>query len=164
MWKPFTTFGNAPLSAKSPKAQSAGYIKGIHYLKTHPNEALAILQEYPRTDDPADLRETYEAGLNLTLDKPYPTLKGIQNFLREFSVKYPKAQTACPEQFVNSTFLKELDSSGFIDCISNAARDAGAQELAEQNNNRREGDDQPVLTVPTRERLFSHLKASWLIS
>jgi hypothetical protein len=50
-------------------------------------------------------------------EKPYPTLRGIQNMLRELAVKNPKAQAARPEQFVNSTF----DSSGFIDGLYKAA-------------------------------------------
>jgi NitT/TauT family transport system substrate-binding protein len=92
------------------------YVEGIHYLKTHPKEAMMILRKYLGTGNTEELRETYEStGLNLTPEKPYPTLKGIQNVLREFSAKYPGAQTARPEQFINSTALKELDRSGFIE-------------------------------------------------
>jgi nucleoid-associated protein YgaU len=48
-------------------------------------------------------------------EKPYPTLKGIQIMLREMALKEPAARSAKPEQFVDMTFVKELDSSGFID-------------------------------------------------
>jgi nucleoid-associated protein YgaU len=34
--------------------------------------------------------------------------------LQEFAAKDPKAQAAKPEQFVDLTFIKELDNSGFI--------------------------------------------------
>ena len=47
--------------------------------------------------------------------KPYPTLKGIQIILRELGAKEAAARAARPEQFVDLTFIKELDSSGFID-------------------------------------------------
>jgi NitT/TauT family transport system substrate-binding protein len=98
------------------------YVEAIHYLKTHPKETEAILRKYLKIDNTEELRETYESvGLNLIPEKPYPTLKGIQNVLRELSAKYPKAQTARPEQFVNSTFVKELDSSGFIDRLYKGA-------------------------------------------
>jgi nucleoid-associated protein YgaU len=40
--------------------------------------------------------------------------------LRELARKEPKAQTARPEQFVDLTFVKELDSSGFIDRLYKA--------------------------------------------
>jgi NitT/TauT family transport system substrate-binding protein len=92
------------------------YVEGIHYYKTHRNEALSLLQKRLKLDDPEAIRETYEGiGLALIPEKPYPTLRGIQVILRELSARNPKAQSARPEQFVNSSFLRELDSSGFID-------------------------------------------------
>ena len=92
------------------------YVEGIHYYKTHRRDALAILRKYLKTDDTEALTETYEAiGLGLLPEKPYPTLKGIDVMLRELAVKETKARTARPEEFVELTFLKELDGSGFID-------------------------------------------------
>ena len=35
--------------------------------------------------------------------------------LREMGIKEPAARSARPEQFVDLTFMKELDSSGFVD-------------------------------------------------
>jgi NitT/TauT family transport system substrate-binding protein len=92
------------------------YVEGIHYFKTHRTEALALLQKRLKLNDPGALLETYEGvGLALIPEKPYPTLRGIQIMLRELSDQNPKAQSARPEQFVNSTFLRELDASGFIE-------------------------------------------------
>jgi NitT/TauT family transport system substrate-binding protein len=97
------------------------YVEGIHYYKTRRKEALAILQKYLKTNDADALTESYEGiGLALIPEKPYPTLRGIQIMLRELSANNPKAQSARPEQFVNSTFLRELDSSGFIDRLYRA--------------------------------------------
>jgi NitT/TauT family transport system substrate-binding protein len=97
------------------------YVEGIHYYKTHRREALAILRKYLKTDDTEALTETYEViGLTLLPEKPYPTLKGIDAMLRELARKEPKAQTARPEQFVDLTFVKELDSSGFMDRLYKA--------------------------------------------
>jgi ABC-type nitrate/sulfonate/bicarbonate transport system substrate-binding protein/LysM repeat protein len=92
------------------------YVEGIHYYKTHPREALIVLQKYLKVDDIEALAETYEViGLTLIPERPYPTLRGIQIMLRELAAKEPKAKTARPEQFVDTRFVKELDSSGFID-------------------------------------------------
>ena len=97
------------------------YVEGIHYYKTHRREGLAALRKYLKTDDIEALTETYEAvGLSLLPETPYPTLKGIDVMLRELAGKEPKAQTARPEQFVDLTFVKELDSSGFIDRLYKA--------------------------------------------
>jgi LysM repeat protein len=92
------------------------YVEGIHYYKTHRKESLAILEKYLKTTDPEALREVYEdIGLALVPEKPYPTLKGIQIMLQELAVTEPKAKSSRPEQFVDMSFVKELDSSGFID-------------------------------------------------
>jgi ABC-type nitrate/sulfonate/bicarbonate transport system substrate-binding protein/LysM repeat protein len=97
------------------------YVEAIHYYKTHPKESMAILQKYLKMDDPEALRETYEGvGLTLVPEKPYPTLRGIQMILGEMAAAEPKAQAAKPERFVDLTFIKELDSSGFIDRLYKA--------------------------------------------
>jgi NitT/TauT family transport system substrate-binding protein len=92
------------------------FVEAIHYMKTHRKEAIAILGKYLKTDDPEALVEAYESvGQALIPEKPYPTLKGIQIMLREMGIKDPAARAARPEQFVDMTLVKELDSSGFID-------------------------------------------------
>jgi len=92
------------------------YIEGIHYAKTHRKETLDVLAKYLRVDDKDVLDETYETIIGtLVPEKPYPTLKGIQTILRELGVKDPAARSARPEQFVDLSIMKELDSSGFID-------------------------------------------------
>jgi NitT/TauT family transport system substrate-binding protein len=98
------------------------YVEGIHYYKSHPKESLAVLEKYLKTNDAEALREVYEdIGLALVPEKPYPTLRGIQVMLQELVSSDPKAKTARPEQFVDMRFVKELDSSGFIDALYKAA-------------------------------------------
>jgi NitT/TauT family transport system substrate-binding protein len=92
------------------------YVEGIHYYKTRRAGSLGILARYLNTPGIDILMEVYEnLGLNLTPRKPYPTLRGIEIMLRELAARDPKANTAKPEDFVDLTFIKELDSSGFID-------------------------------------------------
>jgi phage tail protein X len=92
------------------------YVEGIHYYKTHRADSLAILAKYLRTSDADVLTEVYEdVGLRLTAEKPYPTLRGIGIMLRELAATNPKITAARPEEFVDLTFIKELDGSGFID-------------------------------------------------
>src|SRR6266536_3259730 len=92
------------------------YVEGIHYYKTHRAESLAILAKYLKAADTDVLTEVYEdIGIALIPQKPYPTLRGIAVMLRELATKDPKIKVARPEEFVDLTFIKELDSSGFID-------------------------------------------------
>src|ERR671923_1136224 len=58
------------------------YVEGIHYYKTHRADSLAILAKHLKNTDNALLTEVYEdLGLNLTPQKPYPTLRGIEIML-----------------------------------------------------------------------------------
>jgi NitT/TauT family transport system substrate-binding protein len=98
------------------------FVEAIAYFKTHRKETLAIYQKYLKTNDMDALEETYEAvGLNLIPERPYPTMKGIRIVLQEMASKDPKAQAAKPEQFVDLTFIRELDKSGFIDRLNKTA-------------------------------------------
>jgi len=96
-------------------------VEAIHYLKTHRKKAIEILRKYMKTDDIEALVETYEAiALSLVPERPYPTLRGIQVILQELGAKDPKAKAARPEQFVDISFVKELDAAGFIDRLYKA--------------------------------------------
>jgi len=97
------------------------YVEGIHYYKTQRDESLAILGKYLKTSDTDVLMEVYKnIGLKLTPEKPYPTLRGIEVILREIAARSPKTKSARPEEFMDLTFVKELDSSGFIDRLYKA--------------------------------------------
>ena len=50
--------------------------------------------------------------------------------LREMGIKEPAARSARPEQFVDLTFMKELDSSGFVDHLYKTQRLAKAAPRA----------------------------------
>ena len=92
------------------------YVEGIHYYKTNRPESIAVLAKYLKTNDSELLNEVYnDLGLTLTPQKPYPTLRGIDIMLRELAARNPKTKAARPEEFVDLTFIKELDSSGYID-------------------------------------------------
>ncbi|HEY1374793.1 MAG TPA: ABC transporter substrate-binding protein [Candidatus Binatia bacterium] len=91
-------------------------VEAIHYYKTQRADSEALLGKYLKENSPEALDETYEGiGLSLIPEKPYPTLRGIQIMLSELAAKDPKAQRARPEEFVDMSFIKELDGSGYID-------------------------------------------------
>ncbi len=92
------------------------FVEAVHYMKTHRRESMAVLAKYLKTDDPDALEDAYDSVVQALMpEKPYPTIKGIQIMLREMAVKDPAARNVRPEQFVDLSFVKDLDSSGFID-------------------------------------------------
>jgi hypothetical protein len=49
--------------------------------------------------------------------KQYPSLEGLKTVLDELAERDPRAKSAKPEQFVDMTFIRELDQSGYIDAL-----------------------------------------------
>ena len=49
--------------------------------------------------------------------KQYPSLEGIKNILEPLAQTDAKAKAAKPEDFVDVSFVRELDQSGYIDSL-----------------------------------------------
>ena len=67
-----------------------------------------------RTNDPDVLESSYQAYVKATPKKPYPTLKGLQFLLDQLAPTMPQAKNFKPEQFVDLSFLQELEKEGFF--------------------------------------------------
>ena len=92
------------------------YVDAIHYNLTNPKGAQKVLQKYLAIKDEKPVEEAYnEIVVKLTRRVPYPTDSGIQLYLDQLKAKNPKAAQAKPSDFTDISFLKELESSGYID-------------------------------------------------
>ena len=70
-----------------------------------------------RVNDPDAVEDSYQFFSPLVPAKPYPPLEGIKEVLLELGEKEPKARGAKPEEFADSSLVKELDDDGFIDSL-----------------------------------------------
>jgi hypothetical protein len=77
-------------------------------------EAQKVFAKYMRTNDPEVLEDSYNGYVKWIPKKPYPTLKGIQYMLDLVAPQLPQAKNAKPEQFVDLSFLQELEKEGFF--------------------------------------------------
>lgn len=92
------------------------YVEAVHYNLTNAKGAQKVLQKYLTIKDEKAIEESYnEIVLKLTRRVPYPTEPGIQLFLDQLKTTNPKAAQAKPSDFTDVSFLKELESSGYID-------------------------------------------------
>ena len=90
-------------------------IDAVHFYKTHKEESLMIIARNLKTNDRAALEESYqEFALKLTPRKPYPTIEGMALILDSQRTKNTPASVRA-EDFVDMSFVKELDDSGYID-------------------------------------------------
>lgn len=91
-----------------------GVIEGIHRVKTDREFAIKVLGKMLRSSDREILEETYRVFSALYEKTPYPALEGLQPILEEMSGQVPKAKNYKPEDFVDTSVVRQLDQSGFI--------------------------------------------------
>jgi NitT/TauT family transport system substrate-binding protein len=97
------------------RAALKAYVEAIYYIFANKAPTLKSLAKYMRTNDPEVLDYSYQHYLKRTPKKPYPTMKGIQNLVDMSAPQMPQAKTAKPEQFVDLSFLQELEAERFFD-------------------------------------------------
>jgi NitT/TauT family transport system substrate-binding protein len=95
------------------------YVEGSHYNLNNPKGAQRVLQKYLAIKDDKSVEEAYnEIVAKLTRRVPYPTEPGIQLYLDQLKSSNPRAAQAKPSDFTDVSFLKEMESSGFIGKLS----------------------------------------------
>ncbi|HET8564196.1 MAG TPA: ABC transporter substrate-binding protein, partial [Candidatus Binatia bacterium] len=94
-------------------------IEAIHRIKTDREAGMRVLVKYLGLQDKETLERTYDdiSSDERVPSKQYPTLEGIKNILEPLAEKDPKAKSARPEDFVDMSFVRELDQSGYIDSL-----------------------------------------------
>lgn len=97
-------------------------VEGIHVYKTQKEFSKRVIQKYMRVNDAEAIEDSYQFFLPVVPSKPYPPMDGIREVLAELGEKDPKARSAKPEEFADSSFVKELDDSGFIDGLYKGKR------------------------------------------
>jgi NitT/TauT family transport system substrate-binding protein len=96
------------------KSALKAYVEAVHYIYNKRDESKKIIAKYMRTNDTEVLDAAVGWFAKRVAKKPYPTLKGIQFLLDEFSPQFPQAKNARPEQFVDLSLLQELEKEGFF--------------------------------------------------
>ena len=89
------------------------YVEGTKIARTDPETAKQIIGKYTKTENKEDLDETYNTYAKVWEMAPYVSPAGMQTLLN-FSVN-PAGKTAKPEQFIDNSFVAELEKSGFIE-------------------------------------------------
>ena len=107
--------------ARESRDVALRYIKGLArglsvYLKNK-KFTMDVIAKYTRSNDLEKIEAGYEHYTKILLKKPYPAIGGVQLALEEIGERTPAAKSARPEQFVDNSFVKELDDSGYLDAL-----------------------------------------------
>jgi NitT/TauT family transport system substrate-binding protein len=103
---------------KSPEIMrklTRSIVEAIHRIKTDRPMAQKVLAKYTKIEDPWVVEEAYRIfALNYLPEIPYPSEQAVQQRLEELALKDEKARAASPKDFIDASWIRELESSGFI--------------------------------------------------
>ena len=91
------------------------YVEAIHIAKTNADQTKRALIKYRKTKDEKLLEDAYQTLRETVKPKPYPNLQAFKTIFNDVSDRILAAKTANPKDFIDTSFLEELDKSGYID-------------------------------------------------
>jgi ABC-type nitrate/sulfonate/bicarbonate transport system substrate-binding protein len=91
------------------------YVEAIHIVRTNPEVTKRAFVKYRKTKDEKQLEDAYQTLREVVKPKPYPNMESFKTIFKDVSDRIPAAKTADPREFVDISFLQELDKSGYID-------------------------------------------------
>ena len=96
----------------------AAQVEAIARAKRDRNFAVAVMGKYLRTNDSEMLSETYDIYVQKHLLKvPLPSVDALKTVLEELAGRNPKAKEMDPRKFFDDSFVRQMQSSGFIDSL-----------------------------------------------
>ena len=89
-------------------------IEGIARFKQEPELAKKVIKKMLRLDDDSLAQESWELFAKHRIAAPYPNIKGMKTSYEYVAATRPDVYKHKPEEFIDSSFVEELDKSGFI--------------------------------------------------
>ncbi len=90
------------------------HVEGIHFLKSQKEPSIKILSKYLRSNDRELLEGSYEIYKQDFISIPYPIMQGLEATYDYVALTRPEIRGRKPEEFMDPSFIAELDKSGFI--------------------------------------------------
>jgi NitT/TauT family transport system substrate-binding protein len=90
------------------------HVEGIAYFKTNKEFSLKVLSKYLKINDRETLEASYETYKQDFISVPFPIMKGLEATYDYVAQTRPEIRTKKPEDFMDPSFIAELDKSGFI--------------------------------------------------
>ena len=90
------------------------HVEGIAYFKNNKEFAIRVLSKQLKITDRETLENSYDTYKQDFIAVPYPITKGLEATYDYVAQTRPEIRGRKPEDFVDSSFISELDKSGFI--------------------------------------------------
>lgn len=96
------------------------HVEAVHRIWTDKEATVKALGKYMGRGVERDILERSREDIlteALLPKKQFPSLEGLKTVLEDIGERNPRAKAAKPEQFVDFTFIRELDQSGYLDSL-----------------------------------------------
>ena len=92
--------------------------EAIARAKRDKNLALKVMSKYLRMASGSALAESYEIDVQKYMLKvPLTTVEAVKSVLDDLASRIPKAKDADPKRFFDDSFVRQMQSTGFIDAL-----------------------------------------------
>ena len=89
-------------------------VEAVHSIKTEKESTKAIFSKNLRLTDPEGLERAYRAYTAVFPNNLMPTPDGVKTMLDDLAIRDTRAVGANPNAFVDQSFIRELEASGFV--------------------------------------------------
>ena len=93
---------------------SRAMVEAVHSIKTEKESTKAIFSKNLRLTDPEGLERAYRAYTAVFPDNLMPTADGVKTMLDDLALRDARATGANPNAFIDQSFIRELEASGFV--------------------------------------------------
>jgi NitT/TauT family transport system substrate-binding protein len=93
------------------------FVEGLRYYKENKEFVLKVTADFAQNRDPNVLNPTYDVVTRYQDRVPYVNMKGVEFMLKTLEARDPRARTFDPNAVVDSSFIQELEKTGFVDAV-----------------------------------------------
>lgn len=94
-----------------------GFVEGLKFFRENRSFALRVAAEFTRTSDTEAVGASYDLTVQLQDKVPFVNMKGMEFLLKITEARDPRAKNFDPAAIVDSSFMQELERTGFIDSV-----------------------------------------------
>jgi len=96
---------------------SKALIEGIAIFKTNKQKSIAVWRKYLRGASDEVMEESYQSTVGEMEQVPLPSLPVIRSGLDILSLEYPQAKQTDANLIIDSSLVRRIEQSGFIDAL-----------------------------------------------
>jgi NitT/TauT family transport system substrate-binding protein len=93
------------------------FVEGLKFYRDNKDFALKVTADFAQNRNIDVLNSTYEVVTRFQDRVPYVNMQGIEFMLKTLELRDPRARTFDPANVVDSSFIQELEKTGFIDAV-----------------------------------------------